>query len=76
MHPTTHEDRKSFITIFILFFFFDNKTKKMLMSLYINHSCQNVNCIMNRFLIFLYRILYRKVYYKIHKHLIKFIKKL
>ena len=38
------------------------------------HSCQNVNRIVNRFLIFLYRVSYRIVYRKIHKHLIKFIK--
>ena len=38
------------------------------------HSCQNVNHIVNEFLIFLYRILYRIVYHKIHEHLIKFIK--
>ena len=35
-----------------------------------NHSCQNVNRIVNRFLIFSYRIVYRKI----HKHLLKFIK--
>ena len=38
------------------------------------HSCQNVNRIVNRFLIFLHRISYRIVHHKIHKHLIKFIK--
>ena len=38
------------------------------------HGCQNVNCIVNRFLIFSYRVSYRIVYRKIHKHLIKFIK--
>ena len=37
------------------------------------HNCQNVNRIMNRFLIFLYRVSYRIMYRKIHKHLIKFI---
>ena len=39
-----------------------------------NHSCQNMNCIANQFLIFSYRISYHIVYRKIHKHLIKFIK--
>ena len=43
-----------------------------------DHSYQNVNCIVNQFLIFKYRvsyhIIYRIVYRKIHKHLIKFIK--
>ena len=43
-------------------------------SSYVWHSCQNVNRIVNQFLIFLYRISYRIVYRKIHKHLIKFIK--
>ena len=38
------------------------------------HSYQNVNLIVNRFLIFSYRISYYIVYHKIHKHLIKFIK--
>ena len=38
------------------------------------HSCQNVNCIVNQFLIFLYRTSYCIVYHKIHKYLIKFIK--
>ena len=37
------------------------------------HSCQNMNRIVNRFLIFSYRISYYIVYHKIHKHLIKFI---
>ena len=43
-----------------------------------DHSYQNVNCIVNQILIFSYRvsyhIMYRIVYRKIHKHLIKFIK--
>ena len=39
-----------------------------------DHSCQNVNRIVKRFLIFLYRVSYRIVYRKIYKHLIKFIK--
>ena len=38
------------------------------------HHSQNVNRIINRFLIFSYRVSYRIVYRKIHKHLIKFIK--
>ena len=38
------------------------------------HSCQNVNRIVNQFLIFLYHISYCIVYRKIHNHLIKFIK--
>ena len=38
------------------------------------HSCQNVNCIVNQFLIFPYRVLYCIVNRKIYKHLIKFIK--
>ena len=33
-----------------------------------------MNHIVNRFLIFLYRVLYHIMYHKIHKHLIKFIK--
>ena len=39
-----------------------------------NHSCQNVNRIVNQFLIFSYRISYRIMYRKIHKHILKFIK--
>ena len=38
------------------------------------HSCQNVNRIVNRFLIFWYRVSYRIVYRKVYKHLIKFYK--
>ena len=38
------------------------------------HSCQNVNHIVNQFLMFLYHVSYCIVYCKIHKHLIKFIK--
>ena len=42
-----------------------------------NHSCQNINRIMNPFFfIFLYCVSYRIVYCKIHKHLIKFKKKI
>ena len=40
------------------------------------HSCQNMNHNMNRFFIFLYRVSYHIMYPKLHKHLIKFIKKL
>ena len=40
-----------------------------------SHSCQNMNRIVNRFLIFLYCVSYCIMYCKIHKHLIKFIKK-
>ena len=39
-----------------------------------SHSCQIVNRIGNRFFIFMYRVSYRIVYRKIHKHDIKFIK--